>query len=265
MESGTGTIFRSILCGVEGNPDSSEAARQAAALARGGAELRFLAVHPSFEMGQDLQLPELEKSLDEAAEIARVAGVSASTEIRDGRYAVDVLLAAGDDDDLLVIGTPRKARVTGILFGSTAIEAAHQTERPLLIARKPSNPDGFPDPILLATDASAASTRAARVAAQLAVAFDASLGVVNVVDGDRPADDGALARQLAEIERELGAEPKVSHPEGDAAPEIIKAAAGSGASLIVCGRRGLSGLKALGSVSERVASDGPCSVLLTPA
>ena len=37
-----------------------------------------------------------------------------------------------------------------------------------------------------------------------------------------------------------------------------------GASLIVCGRRGLRGIKSLGSVSERLVSQAESSVLLVP-
>ena len=45
---------------------------------------------------------------------------------------------------------------------------------------------------------------------------------------------------------------------------LTKAAEEKEPSLIVCGRRGLRGLKALGSVSERVVHRAGCSVLLVP-
>ena len=38
--------------------------------------------------------------------------------------------------------------------------------------------------------------------------------------------------------------------------------AGANADIVVVGSRGLHGLKALGSVSERVAHQAPCSVLV---
>ena len=72
----------------------------------------------------------------EAASLAREAGVSASTEMGAGRYAVDVLLTEGADHDLLVVGSPAGSRASGIVIGSTASEAAHRTERPLLITRE---------------------------------------------------------------------------------------------------------------------------------
>ena len=57
----------------------------------------------------------------------------------------------------------------------------------------------------------------------------------------------------------------MSRPDGHATKEIVEAARAKGASLIVAGRRGLRGIKALGSVSERVVSGAECSVLLVPA
>ena len=52
--------------------------------------------------------------------------------------------------------------------------------------------------------------------------------------------------------------------EGDLADEIMRAAREEGFDLIVVGHRGLSPLKAflLGSVSNRVVSHAPCSVLV---
>jgi nucleotide-binding universal stress UspA family protein len=45
---------------------------------------------------------------------------------------------------------------------------------------------------------------------------------------------------------------------------IIELARSEAFSLIVIGRRGLKGIRALGSVSERVAHRAPCSVLIVP-
>ena len=86
------TPFTNILCGVEGNPASTEAARQAIAFAGGGGDLQFTAVYTSFELGPDHHKDTLESSLEEAARQAAEAGVSASYELREAKYAIDVLL-----------------------------------------------------------------------------------------------------------------------------------------------------------------------------
>ena len=255
--------FKRILCGVEGNPASTEAARQAIALAgKGGGELQFTAVYTSFELGPDYHRDTLEDSLVDARGLAGDAGVAASNQLREARYAIDVLLPEGQDHDLLVLGTHGHSRTTGLVFGSTATEAAHGTEQPLLIAREAPDARGFPSRILFASDGTRVSMAPARAAAGLAAAFGAELEVVHV-DGKHDDTDSALDEQITEIERIGGAAPKVARRSGHPTREIVETAAG-GASLIVAGRRGLRGLKSLGSVSERIVSGAGCSVLLVP-
>ena len=70
--------------------------------------------------------------------------------------------------------------------------------------------------------------------------------------------------ELDEIERATGARPELSTVDGHPTDKIVEAAAERGTSLIVCGRRGLSGIKSLGSVSERVVHQAETSVLLVP-
>ncbi len=260
----TATPFPSILCGVEGNPGSTEAARQAIALAAPGATLHFLAVYTSFELGPDYSKEALQASLEEVAQLAQEAGISASTDMGSGRYAVDVLLSEGEHHDLLVLGSPAGSRAAGIVIGSTASEAAHRTERALLVTREPPNPDRSAKDILLASDGSSGSWVPARTAAGVAVALDAQLEIVHVVDGTHPERRRTLEAQVAEIHEVTGKEPALADITGHAIDGIIETAESKGSSLIVCGRRGLRGIKALGSVSERVVHRAGCSVLLIP-
>ena len=91
--------------------------------------------------------------------------------------------------------------------------------------------------------------------------------MLHVEDSHHHSDEaaGAIDAELAQIAEATGTEPARSDRSGHAAEEIVEAAREGGASLIVIGRRGLTGLKALGSVSDRVVHDAGCSVLLTPA
>jgi nucleotide-binding universal stress UspA family protein len=257
------TPFTSILCGVEGNPASTEAARQAITLAGTGADLQFTAVYTSFELGPDYHRDTLQASLEEVAKLAGEAGVSASYEMREARYAIDVLLPESKDHDLLVLGSHGNSRTSGILFGSTATEAAHGTERPLLIARHPPRDDPFPSEILLASDGSVGSWAPVRAAAGVAAAFDSNIDLVHVADGKHNGQS-VLDEQIAEITETTGRKPSLTRAEGHATKAIVESAKEKGASLIVAGRRGLKGIKALGSVSERLVSSAECSVLLIP-
>lgn len=208
---------------------------------------------------------ELQESLEEAAQLARDAGVPTSIELARGRHAVDVLLQESENYDLLVLGSHNHSRAAGIVIGSTASKAAHETQRPLLIAREPPNPGGFPRSVLLASDGSPGSWPAARTAASIAVGVNASLELVHVVDGTHPERSSVLEAQIVEIRKLIDEEPALTEPAGHPTQGIIEAARGRGSSLIVCGRRGLHGIRALGSVSERVVHQAPCSVLLIPA
>jgi nucleotide-binding universal stress UspA family protein len=259
-----GSAFKSILVGVEGNAASTEAARQAIALAGDSAGVHFTAVYTSFEPDPDHRKDVLEASLEEAAAMAGAAGVPASHHLREARYAIDVLLPESNDHDLLVLGTHGASRAHGLVFGSTASEAAHGTERPLLIAR-PSSNGGFPRRIVLASDGGEGSWAPARKAAEIAAGCDAALELLHVDDGKQPEAAAVIEEQVAEIARAIGSVPPVSRHEGHATKEIVEAARERGASLIVAGRRGLKGIKSLGSVSERVVSGAHCSVLLVPA
>jgi nucleotide-binding universal stress UspA family protein len=256
--------FTSILCGVEGNPASTEAAKQAIALAGSGGDLKFTAVYTSFELGPDYHKDTLQGSLEEAARLAAEAGVSASYELREAKYAIDVLLPESKERDLLVLGTHGNSRAKGILFGSTASEAAHGTERPLLIAREAPGSEPFPKDILVASDGSDGSWNPVRAAARLAATFNSKVHVVHVTDGKHDVDQPTLEAQIAELAEASGSEPGLTKRDGNATKEIVSAAKEKGSSLIVAGRRGLKGLKSLGSVSERIVGSAECSVLLVP-
>jgi nucleotide-binding universal stress UspA family protein len=183
-----GAPFNSILCGVEGNPASTEAARQAIALAGEDTRLHFTAVYTSFELGPDYHKDALEKSLEEAAVLAGDAGVSASYNLREARYAIDVLLSESKEHEVLHVD-----------------DGKHQQARPV------------------------------------------------------------VEEQVEELRAMSGTAPELTTHEGNVTKEIVEVAKDSGASLIVTGRRGLKGLKSLGSVSERIVSGAHCSVLLVPA
>jgi len=255
--------FPRILCGVEGDPASTEAARQAIALAAPEAELHFLAVYTTVRLPTHSK-EEHQESLQEAAQLAREAGISASTELLSGRYAHDVLLEASEHHDLLVLGSHNRSRTFSITLGSTAGKAAHKTHRPLLVAREPPLPGPFPRSILLASDGSPGSWAPARTAAKVAAAFSSIIEVVHALDGTHPERHRVLEAQIAEIGEVTGEDPWLTEPAGHPTQGIIETAQAKGCAMVVCGRRGLHGLRALGSVSERIVHAAPCSVLLIP-
>lgn len=75
--------------------------------------------------------------------------------------------------------------------------------------------------------------------------------------------DLELLKSLAEQAKEVGIATEYAQPIGDPGKEICQLARSWGASLIVMGRRGHTGLSELiqGSVSNYVTHHAPCSVL----
>ena len=129
--------------------------------------------------------------------------------------------------------------------------------------------------ILLAYDGGEPARRALETAADLAIAFRASLAVVSVVavgpDGrpTEPWDGGeAHARELYDAKHRLaerGLQVDLLEPLGEPAPTIERIAVEGGFDTIVIGSRGLSALDRalLGSVSEHVVTHTSATVVVT--
>jgi nucleotide-binding universal stress UspA family protein len=260
--------FAEILCAVDGSRGSAEAARQGIALAKPDGAIRFVAVSQTRGKGLAAvaQLSEVraQEALDEAVSAARKAGVSATSVLfKDGSPA-DVLLTESQRCDLLTLGSHGGSRAGGIMLGSIASQAAHRTEGPLLVAR-PTTDGDFPRRILVATDGSPGSWAALWMTVRIVRTRDSEAAVVHVPSGLHPERARQIDRQIAAIEEATNVEPQRIGEPGRTAERIVAAAATTDSSLIVIGRRGLTGIRALGSVSERVAHRAPCSTLLVPA
>jgi nucleotide-binding universal stress UspA family protein len=132
--------------------------------------------------------------------------------------------------------------------------------------------------ILVAYDGSAAAAHAFHSGLELAERLGASLGVVSVAQLPEPPTmvetsamlDSAKThyeqdfRRLRADAKRHGIELQTHIAVGHAADQIIHHAVESKADLIVMGHRGGSAVKEwlLGSVSKRVLSYAPCSVLV---
>lgn len=133
--------------------------------------------------------------------------------------------------------------------------------------------------ILLATDGSEHSIRAAENAIKIAKCSSSSLvELVYVVDYDQvksnvlknwnAADFGDIRKeQLKEIEKmaqQSGVTYKITFLHGEPGPAIVEYANNNHFELVVIGSRGLNGLQefVLGSVSHKVAKRANCPVMI---
>ena len=153
---------------------------------------------------------------------------------------------------LVAVGSHGSRRITGILLGGVATLMLHKAPCSVLISRHRQAWDGVFRSIAVGTDGSAESCAAVRVASQLG--DDLAVEVTAVMAGKNAIND-ALASSLARAD---GGQITLRRQPGSA----VSVLAESNADLLIVGSRGLSGVRALGSVSERVAHQARCSVLV---
>jgi len=257
--------FGQIVCGVEGSRSDHVAVEQAIALSGPSTALVFICVHESRGSGATRQATisteRAERALREAVKAARDAGVDAAAELLPGGDPSSVLLAEASHADLLVLASHVGSRAGGVALGGTASTAVHRANVPVLVARRP--PEGVPflGRILVATDGSADAERAVELAARIGHRHGSRVYLLSV-DPEPHGDPKRIAVDAVNLTAELGSDPIMLRSTGHAHERILGTAAAESVSLVAVGSRGLTGLRALGSVSERVAHRARCSVLV---
>jgi nucleotide-binding universal stress UspA family protein len=254
------SVFSRVLVGVDGSEESREAARQAAILVDG--ELTLLVAYdvlPAIVSGTgthvpdyfdvDLQRDAATDALGRAREDIAVASPTGKI-VRGHPATVLISEVERGQDTLLVVGSRGRGRLAGFVVGSTATEVIHKAPCSVLVARTGSERDEFPNRIVVGVDGSPESAAAYAVARRLSERFNAQLWPV-VAHGGKAVD-----RRLIDLIVARG------HEDSPDEPVAALVASSAGADLLVVGSRGLHGLKALGSVSERVAHQAHSSVLI---
>jgi nucleotide-binding universal stress UspA family protein len=248
------TVFSRVVAGVDGSEPGFEAGRQAARLVGpdGWLEL-FTAVDLVKANLAGWSAPRIRAELEqEAGEAVRTAaaivGPRAESRLVNGPPLQSLLHELKDKEaTLAVVGSHGHSRLSEIVIGGVAGQLLHDAPCSVCVARPPTVAALFPRAIVAGVDGSPQSEAAAAVGRYLAERFAAPLTLVTAlggkgVDCERAADLGAAAV--------------------DGHPVAALVAASHDADLLVVGSRGLHGLRALGSVSERVAHQANCSVLV---
>ena len=82
---------------------------------------------------------EARKSVEEAVEKLRDAGIDAHVEIRDttfGHAAREIVAdAKAHDASVIIMGTRGRSEIAGLVLGSTAHKVMHLADRPVLVVR----------------------------------------------------------------------------------------------------------------------------------
>jgi nucleotide-binding universal stress UspA family protein len=253
------SVFARIVVGVDGTDWGFEALRQALLLAPEGAStisaVTALDTAPAIHAGfQASQLAEL--LADEAAE-ARSSAESiiggrpgAAARVVRGK-PVDVLRQERDAQGatLVALGGRRSSRFLGIMLGDTATELLHDAACSALLACPAAGGGTWqPRRILVGLDSSSYAQAALRTADELADRLNGSVEVVSATGGKPVERDDAWAGRVQAWDP--------AHP----VRALVERS--RDADLVVLGSRGVHGIRAIGSVSERVAHQAHCTSLV---
>jgi nucleotide-binding universal stress UspA family protein len=228
---------------------------------------------------------DLQEMLNQAAAPLRAAGRRVDTRVVRGRPASAILEEAeAIRPDLIVVGSRGHGPLATMVLGSVSTEIVDHAPCPVLVARHP-----VVRRAVVAVDGSTSAERAVAVlrrwpvlagiptrvvmvgplADQLPTAAASPLWpsrpLIEQPDVDRARERlMAAGRWAADELLAAGMPATMDLRGGDPAHEIIKAAEGEGADLIVVGSRGLSALPrlVLGSVARKVLLHAPQSVLV---
>jgi nucleotide-binding universal stress UspA family protein len=176
--------------------------------------------------------------------------------------------------DLIVVGTSNRAGLSKLILGSVAEQVIREAPCPVLTIgpRVVTEASAGITSIVLATDFSPGSQRAADFAVSLAHEYQAHLTLVHVVEGilrDSPHLAIRVTEQrlldLVPPEPELVYEPEVLVEMGPVAERIFGIATDLSADLIVMGARGIGAFAEtashFGSIVHKVVAHAKCPVL----
>lgn len=220
-----------------------------------------------------------------AARTARAPGSFVAHVDRGDPATCIVERARGDGAGLVVVGTQDRHGLERLVLGSVAEAVVRRARCPVLVARAAGPSDG---PLLAACDLAAGSPPVLLWAGALARRWSRSLTALHAiqlnmsdvalvatalfsgsvpVQPDRESAEAVTEAALGALGAELSAAGAEGTPDIESGPpaEVILARARSlGASLIVIGTHGRTGVARLllGSVAERVVREAPCSVLV---
>jgi nucleotide-binding universal stress UspA family protein len=287
--------FRTILFAADFSENSKAAFRMACALAGADAS-RLHVIHvlePNLVPEEPVYLGQaaihfvnagsdqgrhqaIQRGMAEAYVDDRATDVEYHT--REGDAADEIIRTADEiGSDLIVMGTHGRTGLGRLAAGSVATSVLRRAGCPVLVVRSRAHPERSIETrsILHATDFSAGSEEALRVAFTLAKDKGARLVILHVAPSGTYFSDVSVPRDprlgddaLEEARRRVDA-PDLKYPvetrrsRGDAAHEIIGAAEDLGCDLIVMGTHGRDGLARLlmGSVAESVLLRAGCPVL----
>lgn len=250
-------VFDRIVVGLDGTDRGYEALQQTLSLRTDvGLVEAVTALDTSVSVHAGFHAAHVAVQLEDEAELV----CAKAQQILAGRSGCSARIIRGDatrvlrlacaelEADLLALGGRRSSRFLGIMLGDTGTTLLHDADRSVFIARPQWGERWYPHRIVVGLDGSWPSLSAFAVAAELSERLGSALKVVTGTGGKIVDTGGAWSARVDAWEP--------GHPVVVLLDQSIHA------DLLVIGSRGLHGVRALGSVSERVAHRADCSVLV---
>jgi nucleotide-binding universal stress UspA family protein len=267
----------------DGSPDSEGAITAALNLAKTTGSTVFLLEVLFYMAGYELQAPDTlappmvnmelmqaqETAARERLEARRAEaageGVTLEPRVRTGSSAYEgILEEVGETKpDLVIMGRHGYTGLTRLLMGSVTARVIGHSPCDVLVVPQGVGLDF--KRLLVASDGSPFSEAAWTAALSLAKTMGSDLIGVAVATSDRDIPVATkVVRTLEESASQQGITLDTMIPMGRPEEGIVKAADFKGASLIIVGSHGRTGLKRLlmGSVAERVIGEAKCPVLV---
>jgi nucleotide-binding universal stress UspA family protein len=247
------TVFTRVLCGTDGSAAALTAAHLGARVTAPTGTFEIVAVVPEDRddgAGAAAARSRTRQTLSDA--VARTEPAHrADTRLLTGGPAGALLDEIRRlDATLAVVGNQGHSRAVGIALGSVTTFLLHEAPCSVLVVPADvREADAWPRRVAVALDGSSESSGALLAARVLAGRFGST--VLPVTGTRSPSVDVDAARALA---------PDVDVRRED--PVDLLTLLSEECDLVVVGSRGLRGIRALGSVGERVAHEARCPVLV---
>jgi nucleotide-binding universal stress UspA family protein len=250
-------VFERVVVGVDGTDFGFEALHQTLVLSPpGGAVCAVTALDTAIAVHGGYNASDIAAQLEEGAGRTRDAAAaimgdrphSTTRIVRGDAKSVLRHACVEHDANLLALGGRSSSRFLGMMVGETATTLLHDATQAVLLARPQLGQRWQPNRIVVGLDGSEFSLAALSVADDLTERFGSEVQVV-AATGGKPVE-----REAEWAERVTEWEPR--HPVAALRDRSTQA------DLLILGSRGLHGVRALGSVSERVAHRAHCSTLI---
>jgi nucleotide-binding universal stress UspA family protein len=251
-------VFARIVVGVDGTDWGFEALRQALLLAPAESStvraVTALDTAPAIHTG--IRAAHFAELLQQEAAEARVAAESiiadrpgAAADVVRGK-PLEVLRRERNELNatLVALGGRRSSRFLGIMLGDTGTELLHDAFCSVLLACPADEGAWQPHKIVVGLDGSSFAETALHTADEIAGRLGASVQVVSATGGKPIERDAAWADRVESWVPDNPVQALVERSRD--------------ADLVVVGSRGVHGLRAIGSVSERVAHQAHCTALV---